>query len=251
MSKWNLIKFEFYLCISIIIFLMFPFSFLRAEVISINVRENSKLQIGEEFEFLEDKTGKMELETVQKLDTWQKSRSNFISTGFSTSYYWFRFSLHNPTKKKLRLVFDTGFSRQDRFEFYEIYKEGNIKKTVVGDLYVFSKRPIKNPNFCFPIEFEAGSSVQYYIRTHSIRNAFRLTPSIYGLEQFQEENTKKTLINGIIYGSLIIMFVYNLFLFITIKDYSYIYLAFVIIFYFFYLLCLHGISFQYFYPNNI
>lgn len=83
-----------------------------------------------------------------------------------------------------------------------------------------SSRAISNNAFAFPILLKKGTN-QFYIRIQS-QNSIQFTPTIYSESSFYKEMNQRSIIQGLFYGWLLVMFLYNLFLFFTTKDKNFI-----------------------------
>ena len=114
----------------------------------------------------------------------------------------------------------------------------------------YSQREIISLGFPFERTQPANTKYTYYIRTRSVYNGSILEPNLFSLDSFQDWNSRRNLINGIIYGLTGIMILYNLFLFFTIRERVYLYVSASTFFFGLVLMCIHGSAYKYLYPNN-
>lgn len=94
-------------------------------------------------------------------------------------------------------------------------------------------RPVKVNGFILPLKLQKGESRRYYLR---IKNSYKLKVPVYvgTLEAIYEEEHFKNVVNGFMFGALLALMIYNLYIYIAIRDKSYIfylgYLFFSVIF---------------------
>ncbi|MBP7284516.1 MAG: SpoIIE family protein phosphatase [Leptospiraceae bacterium] len=222
------------------------------ELIKIDLIENSQpMKIGKFFEYIEDENGKLEFDEILKYNlNWKKPESENLNFGFRKSFYWLRFTVNNHSKAFVKPILEFGWARQDYIEFYN-FKKDKYDLQVTGDLFPFSQREIDDTHFVFELEIEPKTQKTYYIKTRSINNISLLNPALHSsFKSFHKAASFRDLSNGILYGFLVIMIFYNLFLFIVVKEKVYLFLSFYILSFGYTLLAQHGIAFQYFYPDN-
>ncbi len=118
-----------------------------------------------------------------------------------------------------------------------------------GRLYAFKHREIqyRNPVFHIPIGY--GQERTFYLSVKT-QDAMTIPLTIYSEKSFHEMNQKEYYVLGIYYGILLIMILYNLFLFFSLKEMSYIYYVIYIIFFAFFQLSLNGLGEQYIWNDS-
>jgi hypothetical protein len=234
------------------VFLVLQPSILSKELIPVSLDKNLQtIPLGRYAEFIEDKAETIALENILKDELpWTKLPSESGNFGFNPSYYWIRFSLSNPGNKIERPILELGFPRIDYIEFYN-FKNGKYEKTITGDTFAFQKREINDTHFAFELEVNPNSTQTYFIRTRSIHNLSFINPNLHkSFAFFHKETSLRDLGNGLLYGFLLIMIFYNFLLFLIIKEKVYFYLSVYIASFFIVLFSLHGVAFQYIYPEN-
>ncbi|HSZ26240.1 MAG TPA: 7TM diverse intracellular signaling domain-containing protein, partial [Cytophagaceae bacterium] len=133
-------------------------------------------------------------------------------------------------------------------EFYS-FKDGKTNIEKMGEYKVFSERKYNDPNYIFDINIKTNQTQTYYVKIKSGEQI--MLPIIIGTTQKVFENiSAKDTIFGVYFGIIIVMLLYNLFLYFTVRDHSY-------LFYVIYIMCvgltqtfLHGYTFKYLWPNS-
>lgn len=236
----------------LIFILIHSHSILSKEISTIVLDKDFQFtNLGEYLEVIEDKENKITIDKIltEKLE-WKEPVDKGINFGFNPNYFWVRFSILSKDRITEKPILELAFPRIDLIELYRL-KNGNYEKTLTGDLFPFKQREIEDTNFAFELEANNTKPETYYIRTRSLTNISFLNPRLYkSFTVFHKESSSRDLSNGLLYGFLLIMIFYNLLLFLIIREKVYFYLSFYILSFLLVLLSLHGISFQYFYPEN-
>jgi diguanylate cyclase len=188
-------------------------------------------------------------QATTRLETWHAINRASPNFGFTRDAYWFRFQMDNITGQELPRLIELPIPFIDEVNFYHLAGDQPMASYVLGDKKPFAQRIVKHQNFVMPIQLRPGLN-QIYIRLASagpLEAPFR----IWDPERFHEANRDENLIQGVLIGILLIMVFYNLFVFFSTGDISYIfYILFVASF-----LMLHltftGFTFAYAWPNAV
>lgn len=160
--------------------------------------------------------------------------------------YWIRIPLENQSYHK-QFYLQLEFPMIDSIEVY--MDSSGLPTYVAGDRYVYAERPVDHPTFLFPITLEKGESKVIYMRVRSKDQLF-LPLRIGDIQSVSLDNGNKQVFLGLYFGVIFVMFFYNLFIYITTKDKSYLW-------YILYILSigltqgsLEGWTFLYIFPNS-
>lgn len=191
--------------------------------------------------------GDAAISEIKKAADWKPLGKNHASLGFRAAPVWLRFALRNDEKVPQHLVLDLGYPLHDRVDFYFAVGAGVAKKTS-GDAYPYSTREIDATNIAFRLSVPPGEST-YYVRIDS-QSSMVLPLRILTEEKFRAQIFQEYTVLFLYYGILIVMAVYNLFLFFSIRDRTYLW-------YTLFTACLavntavlNGMAFQYFWPDS-
>ncbi|GAB3007609.1 7TM diverse intracellular signaling domain-containing protein [Niabella terrae] len=134
--------------------------------------------------------------------------------------------------------------------FYSV-AGGRIYNTLnTGRGMPFKTRPFQSPNFIYPVYFNGASSVTVFIRAVSDTPVH--VPMYVGTSTaVTRDSLNSFLLMGVYLGIIVIMIFYNLFVYFTVRDKSYIYYILYIFTVGIAQLVLSGFAFKYFWPNNI
>ncbi|EMJ96728.1 7TM diverse intracellular signaling domain-containing protein [Leptospira alstonii] len=199
--------------------------------------------------YYEDKSGKLSFPEIQKVFQSGKSIPLFNnSLGYSDATVWVRVPVSNSERGTKNWVLLFSYTMIDSLRFYSV-RNGALPLSVSGDELPFATRLAENRNFPFQLSEPPLSKNDYYLRIES-KNSIIVPLSAYSRTEFLEHTAKEYTALGFYYGTMCVMFVYNLFLLITTRDISYLYYSIFIFFDILFQMTLNGLSFQFLWPNH-
>jgi hypothetical protein len=221
---------------------------IQSEDLTIQIDEKTKsISILPNVLIHEDKESNIDITHLDQIKQWEKTKENPMVFKNGKSTFWIKFTIENKTDQVLKMIIASTSSRIDKINFVE-KKDGAFKTTITGDTFPFENRPILNNEFAFPVFISPGLN-HYYISLHSKFNVNRTDLFLETPIDYSIRISNYNLINGIFFGILIVMSLYNLFLFLNTKNKSYFYLSQLLFFYFMYIFSLRGYCYKIIYPN--
>ncbi|MCH8332233.1 MAG: hypothetical protein IH946_12835 [Bacteroidetes bacterium] len=206
------------------------------------------IMIGQYIDILEDHENNLTFTQVTKSDQFKRSDSKVPNLGVTSSSFWIKFKLKNNTNED-GLLLELGQPLMDEVEFYEIKDDGSFRTEIVGEHLEFSKREFNYPNYLFSCNISPGDEKTYILKVKS--NEQILIPLKVGTHDIIKDSLRnKDLIFGIYLGIILVMFFYNLFLYLTVKDKSYLYYVGYILLVGLTQITVQGYSFQYLWPDT-
>ena len=200
-------------------------------------------------EYIEDPDGKLEIN-----DLLQKNKSlvfkvvgkQNVGFGLTPSFFWLKATVRNKTNERLFVKIDNN-SLTDILVF-EAMGEQLKNKYHSGNWLPFNKRVMKNIGYLFPLKVQNDSSATIYIRVMH----FRGTQFLFHagtLKAFYSVDVERTFFDGIYYGLMLLMILYNLFIYFSLRDKSYLYYVLYVFLIAFLNASMDGYSFRYFWPS--
>lgn len=233
--------------------------FLLLNIIKVNAQQNILLEdnyfdniVLDKFVYiLEDQSGKLKIDDIisdSLRSEFNSLESGEMNYGFTSSAYWIKFTIENSSDRKINAYLEAAYPLIDYIELYSPDFSENYLLRSTGDHLPFDSRDINHRNFIFRLLIEANSQQTYYMRfkTSSSMNIPLLLWSEKAL--FNKIEIEQLLL-GIFFGAVIIMIVYNIFLFIGFRDNSFVYLFLFIVSWGFAQSTINGLSFQYLWAN--
>ena len=202
--------------------------------------------------YFEDKNGKLELnDMVQKLSQgeFQAGHKKVLNFGFTKSAYWFHISVHNHDSINRRWILEVLYPLLDQVEVYSVYENGNIRYQVAGDTIQFHLREHASHSLNYLVELPKDSTVELYMRTQSL-GTVEMPVMLWHEKAFLEKDHNAQIVLGIYYGLLLAMILYNLMIYISIRDINYLLCPLYITFYGAFQFSLNGLAIEYLWPNS-
>src|SRR5665213_1464856 len=206
----------------------------------IDVNAGDKQYIGKNSAWYIDTAGTVSI-TALKNKVFNPGKTDILNFGNMPYTVWMRFRLYSKTEKDLYLEI-----MNPLLDVVELYKvEGNNKvKIFSGGLKrPFKNRPVKVEDWLFDLHLNNHDTTNYYIKVKSgfpLQMPVMVFPSANALEVNQTHN----LFWGIYMGIMLFALIYNLFIYISIRDKAYLYYILYIFFSSFFYLALQGYTFQ-------
>ena len=170
---------------------------------------------------LEDPEGKLTLaEVLQKEDSF-KEYSAPLSFGITQSVYWFKFSLTNESEK-IRWFLEIGNTYFYEVDLYQVFPGGKVLHKQSGTGRDFDQRFIKTNQLILPLNLEPGNTGTLFLRLKT-RLFMRPNVQVASMQALYEFNHIEDILNGIYFGLLVAMMAYNLFVYISIRDITYLF----------------------------
>ncbi|MGV3705067.1 MAG: sensor histidine kinase [Arcticibacter sp.] len=177
--------------------------------------------IGDKLEILTDSGGNMSLQEAMKSTRYKNSADEFPNLGTTPYAYWVRFSLKNLTDGKTAGIQMTQ-AMTDYLDFYELKGDTVTRVNFTGHKRPFNNRYLKNQTFIYQIPFSAGDTRTIYFRAQSGKQL--MLPIYLGtIEKVLENSLVIDMLFGVYVGILMVMILYNLFVYSTVRDRSYLY----------------------------
>ncbi len=222
------------------------------EVIVLNDSETS-YNIGRQTSFLRDPKGDLTIDSVaigSASRQFKQSNSSETNFGHTSDAVWVEFALRNGATTGFEWLLAENYSVVDEVELYSPSSGGKFREMVSGIDYPMSERAIQTRVIAFPLILKPSEGRVYYLRFKS-QLSLPVSLTIWKPSAFFRNNEKENLILGIFYGALTIMAFYNLFLFLSVKDFSYLYYSLYALITGYYQSCMDGLRFRFILPNSI
>ena len=175
--------------------------------------------------FLEDPGLAMTLNDVQKPDSASQFKfatlnKDALGFGYTRSAYWLRLTLRNTNDHPVEHFLELGYARLNSVQFFQPKDDGSYQEVLTGNDWAMSTRPYHNRNFVFPVTLPAQSSQVYYLRLQSIA-AMNVPAKLWSPQAFHTYERDDYVIQSIYFGMAVAMVLFNLLLFIVLRDAMY------------------------------
>lgn len=204
------------------------------------------------FEVLVDDSGALGIEDVRSpahasAFVPAQPDSGDVSFGYSTSTYWLRLQLQAPAEQTgtARWLLELPYPALDRVEFYA---DGDTRPLIAGDRQPFAERPVAHRHPVFPLALEPGQTLTLYLRVDS-EGAVSLPLKLWSPEAFETHNQLSYSLLSLYYGALLALMLYNLLLFLAIRNSLYLYYVLMLASMLLGQMAFNGIAHQFLWPQ--
>jgi len=180
------------------------------------------------FSQLEDARGNLTINDIVNTNQFHTVKTKFPFISYTDSVIWVKLILKNSTSEPyLPVIINNGVI--DEFDLYKIGRDNNAVRIQSSKLLRYKSTPDHNGRLInCPLLPDSVSALYLRIRSN---DAMAIPIKIESAQMFLKENASGKLVAGFFMGIIIIMMLYNLMLFIMVKDRSYFYYVLYIIFF--------------------
>lgn len=175
-------------------------------------------------DILEDKTGKLTISEVSSPGSYRMFRPDMRtvpSFGFTSSAYWVRFTIGKEAEAEELRLLELDFPHMKYLDLYVPAAGGGFDLMQAGSMRTMSIRKFRHRNPVFPLAIDAQGKT-FYLRVDA-RGWTTMPLTVWTSEAFTRMDSRRGLIAGCYFGAMMVMIVYNFFIFLSLRDRNYLY----------------------------
>lgn len=180
--------------------------------------------------FLTDPQNSYELSDLLKTNSDHKfiaNNSDIFHLKMKGSSYWLKFSIQNQSNYSPYIELNN--SSLDTVEYFLLDENREIvHHELTGNSIRIKERSLETSSILFNMHLDEAKIYTCYLKINSSLKSTPVPIRIASLEKFYESRHTENIWQGIYSGLIIFLFIYNIFLFISIRDTSYLYFGFFI-----------------------
>ncbi len=169
------------------------------------------------------------------------------SFGYSKKPLWISLPITNTTDNDITFFIEYDYPLIDDIIVF-IPGDKGYTSIHTGDQFPFSSRPLPYRTFVFPITQKPGTST-YFLRIQS-EGSLIVPLKVWSPQKFESMRNSTLPLIWMHYGLMFALFFYNLFLFLTVRERSFLYVSLFIIGVTLFAMANNGIAAQYLWQNN-
>lgn len=250
MRKWFGIRFV----LALSVFMLFFSAYDHACAYPVKVKSGKEsVNIGLSVEYYEDRAASLTLKDVIRLDNENKFSSTTkvpLNFGYSPYTYWLSFSVFGDTESASGWILDVPYAPLDYVTVYTPNGKGDYAELKNGDRIPFEDKQIKYKNAVFELGHTLLPYQQYYIKVSS-NGSINLPVFLWTGTGFIEHVNRMQSGMGIYFGLMLALALYNLFLYLSVKDRDFLLCTFVIISYMLVQGSYYGMAAEFLWPDQI
>jgi PAS domain S-box-containing protein len=203
-----------------------------AQTGTVQVVNQESYKLSRAFTYVEDSSAQQTLSDILKSDTqarFQAVPQGVTSTNFGStnSAIWLRVVVHTDATSPRHWMFEVAYPPLDRLDLYVIASDGKTAHYMGGDSLPFPSRAVPHRSHVLPIELEPGVISTLYLRIAS-QGAVSAPSTLWQPAALWQQDQATYSIFSLYFGLLIGLLLYNLLLFLSVRDPAYlIYVVFV------------------------
>ena len=212
---------------------------------SFQINEGERLLVGKYLEYFVDTTQQLGIHDVLELD-FIDNNTDILNLGNTEHSIWIRFSVSSKTEKELFLEINAPLL--SHLEVYEIIGDSIKLLFKGGSSKPFNERPIHSEDWLFELHMNQDIQSTIYIKGESYY-PLQVPIAVSSKNKFLENKMLYDLFWGIYMGVMLFAFIYNLFIYLSVRDRSYLYYLIYILGTALFYLGLEGYGFQFIWSN--
>ena len=233
------------------VIVFFSHQLFASDVIILRPDNNQYTASYQFIDILEDPTDKLTIQDISSpayADKFKPNKEQLPRNYNIKSAYWIRYRVKNESDAGTKWLQEFYDSSIEKIFFYLPDSNGHFKEFIAGNSMDFGRKRVSHKNFVFFLPDFSGKEITYYARIESKHLNFMLSV-VRSYERFSYYALNEYYFLGIFYGLILMMAIYNFFIFLTTKDWTYLWYVLYVISNALYSMCLDGTGFQYLWPN--
>lgn len=213
--------------------------------------DQGRYELGLSLAYLEDPNGEWGIDDVLSAAValqFKASSSGRLNFGFKNSAYWLRFELHNLDAPSREWLLETGYPMLDHVDTHFVFPDGRRELHRNGDLVPFSARELKHRNPVVRVPLAPQERIQVFVRVQS-ESSLQIPLYLWRPDRLAAADHDAQIALGIYYGILLSMFLYNLLIYLSMRDVAYLYYVQYVFGWVLLQAALEGVAFEYLWPQ--
>ncbi|BAP43303.1 ATP-binding protein [Pseudomonas sp. 21LCFQ02] len=214
------------------------------------------LSLGRWTQVLEDASGQADIKQISSAEMASAFRplgEPTLNAGYSRSAFWMKIDLSyvpRDAQQHSDWLLELAYPPMDHVDVYLIDAQGEQQMAwKTGDMLPFASRQIRQNNYLFELPLKPGQTMTAYVRVAS-NGSVQAPLNLWSSHAYLEEQPARIYVLGLIYGVLLGMLVYNLFIYVSVRDTSYLYYILYIASFGLYQVSINGAAIEYLWPDS-
>jgi signal transduction histidine kinase len=203
--------------------------------------------LGPRFELFVDRGHRLTIDDIVSdsiAKQFRQARSPIPNFSSTTSAIWIRFSVVDSTDEYGVWLLEVGYALLDEVTLFTRSQDSSFVRSVSSSSVPVEEREIRHRLHYFHLILEKDIPQEFYLRI-TARTSIPVALTVRHVREFMDYDHNTQMALGLFYGALLIMMLYNLFLFFSIRDKVYLYYVLYVISYTIYQLGTDGLLKEY------
>ena len=217
--------------------------------------DHGKINLGSYIQYLEDEQGQFTINNIDSARVQERFAlfrgSTIFNVGYSRSAYWlkltFKIQGQDGSVVKRYLEFDNALLSE--IEIHRKIAPGEFTLVKTGLKNTHSENILPYNSYVYPVQIAANQEQIFYVRLKS-NSGLSLPIYLWNPEDFLQSKSDLRIFYGIFYGVMFAMCFYNLFIYFSVKQKSYLYYSLYVLILIVVISSMNGIAVQYFLKDH-
>lgn len=213
--------------------------------------EQSSLNVDQQVFYTEDPDSNYSVDHVRSSGIeWLQQGDKAFNQGYNDSTWWLRLQLSNDSETQIERYLELGYAVLDYVDVW-IYSSGELVEAYeMGDKLVFNERPIEHRFFVIPLQLDAGETLDIYYRIKT-STSVQAPLTLWKRDAFENRENQANIAQGLYYGAMLVIAIYNFLIFIVVGERSYLYYVALVLSLPLFIASLSGQAYHYIWPNAV
>ncbi len=191
----------------------------------VRVLESGRYELGTKLRILEDKAGELTIEQVRGSDNHRfvSNMEEIPNLGITPYTFWLEINIEGIVGENEEWYLEIGRALLDVAELYIPDSKGGYEVKTADTRRPFDEREIFHVNSVFPVTINAKENITLYLKIRHPRASLYLPVTLWEPRLFIQKIAIEEFFYGLFYGSMLVLVFYNFFIYVTVRDVSYIY----------------------------
>ncbi len=220
----------------------------------VNLRSKDKsYSINTLIYYIEDKEGTLKFEEVSApgfSDRFIPSEKQKLNFGFNSSAFWVKLHLRNTDPEINDWQLEIADEHIDSIGFFYVNKENQWVRKQYGEMFPFIQREWESRTFIIPLQLPDSEMRTYYLRLRT-QGTLHFDMNIYRERDCFRNIIRDDTYYGIFFGIMFLLIIYNIFIYLSLKDISYFWYILLVFSSIIFLSLESGHMFQYILPDSM
>jgi len=215
------------------------------------------VSLGRYVEWVEDPGRALSFDAVRtnpEAERFVRSEDEVLNFGYSESAHWLRLRLEGATVPAEGWLLEVRFPSLDEVDLYLPVRAADgrtIYRTLrAGDTRPWMEREVKDRAHVFRLPAKTQTREPIFLRV-ATRSVLTVPLYLWQPQAFAAGEIREQLGYGLFYGLVVALFLYNLMLFVSLRDRAYFWYVLYVGMFGLSLFTLDGFAFQYLWPENV
>ena len=171
-----------------------------------------------------DLEGNLHLDDAMNLprEQWLTPQTETTSFGFRPGSLWLKLPAANHGDQPRRLGLEIAYPILDHVAAFVIRDGHVVARYTMGDTYPFTQRPVEFRHFIVPFQLLPGERATLYLQI-TTAGTVQAPITLWDMDHFFERQQPSLIAHGLYFGIMLVMILYNLFIYLSIRHITYLY----------------------------